>query len=370
MDDMERKGNMRYVEHYLTYFDDYIGFYVWGSHQRERIFGSTTFICAGTGHGWRDLLMSPWRVYRAALQRGATHFLTADLVFGWWHALFVRLLMRAKIVVMPVCTPSEIFKNSGRTYSGYPLGLERFLISLTFATASRILVNAGSFPNQRWVGSLWCRNKMVVVDAIPEELSSPEFIAVIERLGERVGALRERTSDTPLRLIYVGRLEQEKLVGDLIEIANALKLEGLSFEMVLIGDGTERAELESRVNAFGISDRVTFLGFRQAADVAFELARSDIFISTLTGTALKEASFARLAIVSYAIDYIADIYTHGENCLLAPGGSISQMTSHVVTLARDPNLRAQLALNGYDFVSRRWSRETVRIGLEHAFKGL
>ena len=124
MDDMERKGNMRYVEHYLTYFDEYVGVYVWGSHQRERTFDNTTFVCLGTGHGGRDLLMSPWRVYRIARQRGVTHFLTADLAYGWWHALLLVLIMRAKVVAMPVCTPPEIIKNTGRTYTGHPPWLE------------------------------------------------------------------------------------------------------------------------------------------------------------------------------------------------------------------------------------------------------
>ena len=208
---------------------------------------------------------------------------------------------------------------------------------------------------------------MVIARATPEELPAPEFTATLESLGERTGALRERIPGAPLRLVYLGRLEPEKLVGDLIEVAGILHREGIDFELVLIGDGTERAALERRAAELGVAGQIVFQGFRQAPEVAVELAKSDIFLSTLTGTALKEAAFARLAVVAYAIDYVPDIFTHGENCLLAQGGSASGMAAHVVTLQRDPVLRAKLASSVHEFAHQQWSPDAVRIGLERAF---
>ena len=40
-----------------------------------------------------------------------THFLTADIVFGFWVSLLLKILHRSKIVLMPVCLPKSICEN-------------------------------------------------------------------------------------------------------------------------------------------------------------------------------------------------------------------------------------------------------------------
>lgn len=369
LDDIERKGNIRYVDHYLAYFDEYVGVYVWGSARRERSFGKSTVVCVGTGRGLRDLLFSPWRVFREARRRKVTHFLTADLAYGWWHSLLLVLFLRSKIVVMPVCTPPEILKNSGRTYSGFSPRVESFLISLTFLVAARIIVAKNSFATRDWLDGLWCRRKVRVVDATPEELPSVEFL---ERLARLRGSdkRRARRSDAPWKLIYVGRLEPEKLAGDLIEVASILRRANKDFVLTLVGDGSLRHELEGRVASERLSANIRFLGFLPAERVAEEIYESDIFLSTLTGTAIKEAAFARLALVAYAIDYVPALFTHEVNCLLATGGDACSMADQVLRLMDDEALHSRLAENLNGFASERWTEAAVRNGLAQAFEDL
>lgn len=369
LDDMELKGNIRYLEHYLTYFDEYVGLYIFGSSQRESGSDKIRLISVGTGRNLLDFLLAPFRTYREARRLKPTHFLTADLVYGWWHALFLLLLFRSKIVVMPVCTPPEIIKNSGKTYSGYPLLVEKGLITLTFLAAARIIVAQNSGATRRWLASLWCRAKVRVVKATPEELPSIEFY---ERLHQIRQADRVETDDPmrSVRLIYVGRLEPEKLTGDLVEVAALLKRADKTFSLTLVGDGSERKRMELRAQEAGVADCIRFRGFQPAGIVSEELSKSDIFVSTLTGTSIKEAAFCNLALVAYAIDYVPSLFTDGENCLLAPGGDVQEMAEKIIMLINDGMLRKKLADNLNKFASARWTPEITRSGLEHAFGDL
>lgn len=360
---------MRYVEHYNTYFDRYTGLYVLGGRKREIEVGDVSFVCLGTGHSMWDLLMSPFRVYREARRRCATHFLTADLVYGWWHAVLLLLLLRAKVVAMPVCTPPEIIKNSGRTYSGHHPIIEKALITLTFLVARRIIVASNSGCTRSWLQQLWCHGKVRVVDATPEELPSVEFLDRLDDI-ERARAKVEPGQNRLHKLIYVGRLEPEKLVGDLIEIAVLLRQSGKKFELAILGDGSERGSMERRAMEAGIADRVRFCGFQPASRVAEELSNSDIFVSTLTGTSIKEAAFSKVALIAYAIDYIPSLFTDGENCLLADGGDIAQMAQNISILLENDERRRFLAENLYTFAKARWTPRGVKIGLEQAFGDL
>ncbi len=366
---MESKGNIRYVEHYATYFDEYIGLYLMGNSQREVDFQKVRLICVGTGRGLFDFLLSPFRTYLEARRLKPTHFITADLVYGWWHALFLLLLSRSKIVVMPVCTPPEIIKNSGKTYSGHRPFIEKILISLTFLAAERIIVACNSGATRGWLDGLWCRRKVRVVDATPEELPSVEFFDRVRQIHQAVHV--EASSPLrPVQLIYVGRLEPEKFAGDLIEVAALLKGAAKRFLLTIVGDGSERQQMEQCALEAGVADCIRFLGFQPASVVAEELSKSDIFVSTLTGTSIKEAAFCKVALVAYAIDYVPSLFTDGENCLLATGRDTQEMAQKIALMIDDETLRKKLADNLNAFAAARWTPETASSGIEQAFGDL
>lgn len=60
----------------------------------------------------------------------------------------------------------------------------------------------------------------------------------------------------------VGRLTLQKGNDRLLEACQRLKTEGYQFALWLIGEGPERQNLEEMVHAFGLNDRVFFMGFQ------------------------------------------------------------------------------------------------------------
>ncbi len=85
----------------------------------------------------------------------------------------------------------------------------------------------------------------------------------------------------PLKLVYVGRLEeQQKRVSDIIKIIHHLSERGLSFQFSIIGDGTERNKMEEALQMEIDSGSVKFHGWLAPSEVIASMRESSIFILT------------------------------------------------------------------------------------------
>ena len=87
-----------------------------------------------------------------------------------------------------------------------------------------------------------------------------------------------RTSGRKLCFAYVGRLVPEKGLTVLLESARILRLEGREFEVVLIGDGPQRSELEAIIQRTAIGDCVRIRGFLRGAALAEAVAKVDLVV--------------------------------------------------------------------------------------------
>ncbi|MFM9941046.1 MAG: glycosyltransferase family 4 protein [Hyphomicrobiaceae bacterium] len=362
---MLAKGNVWYVTHYREAFDQVICVYLVGARSDVPARRDTHLVSIGSSGFIASMLAAPARLLQEDRRVGATHYLTADILTSWWTASLLRLFRRAQVIVMPVCTPDEIYKNSGRTFSGLPKFIEGTLIWLSFATAQRILVAENSPATRRWLASSAFSAKVVVVKATPEELPSIDFLERIETL-----ATRRREAGDKWVLTYVGRLEHEKHVECLVEVAAHLKSANLDFEIRLVGNGTAEASMRQKSIDLGVDAHMKFLGFQIAPQVAEHLAASDMFLSTLTGTALKEAALAKLPVIAFAIDYVPDLLTHETDVMLVPVDDARAMATAVRTLIEQPGLRHRIATNLHALAAARWTPSAAKAGLTEAFAGL
>jgi glycosyltransferase involved in cell wall biosynthesis len=84
----------------------------------------------------------------------------------------------------------------------------------------------------------------------------------------------------PCRLIFVGTLGQLYKAPDaVIDAVAACARAGVDLSLTLVGDGKHRSEMEERVRALGIADRVTFRGqVTTGAAVRAELDAADLFV--------------------------------------------------------------------------------------------
>lgn len=110
----------------------------------------------------------------------------------------------------------------------------------------------------------------------------------------------ELSNHTRLRMITVGRLVEQKGYDRLIRIADRLKKDGCSFELLILGEGTERGKLEKMISDSTLENDVVLLGFQN--NPYCYMKESDLFVcSSRTegfSTVVSEAIVLGLPIVS------------------------------------------------------------------------
>ena len=105
---------------------------------------------------------------------------------------------------------------------------------------------------------------------------------------------------------FVGRLDREKNAIALLEIFKESKIH-TDWKLQIIGDGSERKNLEQFVEKNQLQDRVIFYGTKTSEEILKLLRRSKIFgftsLKEALGIVLVEAMFCSNAIISYNCNY-------------------------------------------------------------------
>ncbi|MCP3935807.1 MAG: glycosyltransferase [Actinomycetia bacterium] len=117
----------------------------------------------------------------------------------------------------------------------------------------------------------------------------------------------DRTATPDARLVVaVGGLVPEKQMTILPDVLAGLDED---VEMLILGDGPDRAAIESRASRLGVSHRLRLPGF--VADVAPYLAKAGVFISTSEsetfGLAVLESGVARVPVVAVDIPALREL---------------------------------------------------------------
>jgi len=180
-------------------------------------------------------------------------------------------------------------------------------------------------------------------------------------------------SDDPLRLIYVGRLDEEqKRVGRLAELASALAARGVRCSMTIAGGGTEEARLRGALARLsGSSVAVTFLGCQPHLAVTDLLTRHDVcvLVSAYEGQpfALLEAMAAGVcpAVMAMASG-IDDLVYDGRTGVVVPQGDVDALADAIAGLDRDRRRLTALGLAARRLVESRFGVERHLSGLEAA----
>lgn len=143
-------------------------------------------------------------------------------------------------------------------------------------------------------------------------------------------------------LAFAGRLTPQKSLGVALEAL--AQVDGV--ELVLAGDGGERATLESRAAELGLGNRVRFLG-AQPRERALELLRAaDASILSSSWENFPHAVVEALAVgtpvISTATGGVAEVVSDEVNGLLVPPGDADALAGAIRRYFEDAALRERL----------------------------
>jgi glycogen synthase len=148
----------------------------------------------------------------------------------------------------------------------------------------------------------------------------------------------------------IGRLVPQKGFDVLVRAFASAVRDGFPYDLVLAGDGSERASLQALVSDLGVRKRVAFLGATSREDVPALFTGSEFFVLPSLhepmGIVNLEAMAARRAVVATRVGGVPELVGDGENGLLVPPGDAAQLSAALVTLAGDRDLARRLGEAG------------------------
>jgi glycosyltransferase involved in cell wall biosynthesis len=182
------------------------------------------------------------------------------------------------------------------------------------------------------------------VTFIPNGVDVTPFV-VAEPAATKAEVRRELGIDAQtLVLVSVGNLSPEKGHLGLLPLLAQSGRDGPDSQLLLVGGGPLRGELERQARELGIAHRVHLLGRRD--DVPRLLAAADLFLlpSKTEGmpAVLMEAGLAGLPAVAFGVGGVGEVVADQVTGLLVPPGDYPGFWEGVTALARDPQRRAAM----------------------------
>ncbi|WP_022705487.1 glycosyltransferase family 4 protein [Pseudorhodobacter ferrugineus] len=146
-------------------------------------------------------------------------------------------------------------------------------------------------------------------------------------------------------LLAVGRLQKVKGFDCLIEAFGEVHVDHPDWDLVILGEGTERTALEAQIRTDGLQNRIKMPGW--AGNIADWYQAADLFaVTSLTEgfpMGLVEAMAHGCAAVSVDCDTgPRDIIDHNRNGILVPQDDPAALVGALDRLMRDEDLRAKL----------------------------
>lgn len=164
---------------------------------------------------------------------------------------------------------------------------------------------------------------------------------------DRYGAQRAAAGQ---HLVFVGRLAAVKGVAMLLNAVAKLAPGHPDLRLTLIGDGPERAGLETLSRDLGVEGHVTFAGARTQDEVAETLATANLFVlpSFAEGVpvVLMEAMAARLPVITTRIAGIPELVEDGVAGRLVPPGNLDVLVDAIADVLADPEAASKMGQAG------------------------
>jgi glycosyltransferase involved in cell wall biosynthesis len=202
----------------------------------------------------------------------------------------------------------------------------------------------------------------------PSEFVATEFrkngltrVQVVEHPAMKASTVAEdgTSAATPrTRLLFVGRLVEQKGVDVAINALEILRQKQKQFQLTIVGDGMRRAELESQVHHLGLSDSVRFVGWCEPRERDEEYRRADIVLQPalwpeVSGlTVLEAARFGVVPIVS-RIGALGETVRDGENGLVVTPGVPADWAEAIISLSENNALYRRLQVRLVETLSER-----------------
>jgi glycosyltransferase involved in cell wall biosynthesis len=170
------------------------------------------------------------------------------------------------------------------------------------------------------------------------------------------------SKDVPI-VLYVGRVDPEKQVGTVINAFKEARKFVPQTEMVIVGDGVDKARLEKIVKDEGLDAAVKFLGRVTPPDL-YDLYRVGSVFATASeietqGIVLIEAAATGLPLIAVNKGAVAEVCKTNENGFLCEPGNVQEIAQAMVKILSDKDLQEKFSENSVKIASEHDLERTI-----------
>ncbi len=157
------------------------------------------------------------------------------------------------------------------------------------------------------------------------------------------------------------RLTEQKGINYLLEACSLLKEKKILCEILILGDGPERENLEKLAKRLNLP--AEFKGYIPHNEVSSYLGLCDIFVLPAMGEgfgiSLVEAMICKKPVIGTNSGGIPDIIKDRETGLLVPEKDPEALADAIEKLLKDEKLASRLAENGYKYVIENFTSSKI-----------
>jgi glycosyltransferase involved in cell wall biosynthesis len=191
---------------------------------------------------------------------------------------------------------------------------------------------------------------------VPYGFDLPAWSAADDAARSRIRRELGLGADT-FAIGWAGRLTAIKRPLDLVRTLRAVVDSGVDAQLVLVGDGELRGDVEALARELGVAGRTRFAGFQQKIREWYAAVDASLLTSANEGTPVVaiESLAAGRPVVATRAGGTGTVVRDGESGYLLEIGDIAGLAARLGELARDPELRRRLGEAGAADVRKRFT---------------
>ncbi len=166
-----------------------------------------------------------------------------------------------------------------------------------------------------------------------------------------------------LRVLYVGRVDPEKSIDKVVEAFLLVRQKVPEAELVIVGDGTAKADLVSLTKKLGLEGSVKFLGRVMLPELA-EIYKTGTLFATASktetqGIVLIEAAATGLPLVAVDAGAVEELCQDGKNGILCEPDNIQALAQAMVKILENHELQAKYSVGSLEIAKKHDLRRTL-----------
>lgn len=195
-----------------------------------------------------------------------------------------------------------------------------------------------------------------------------DMLATFDDIEKRT---RDRDENTPLQLVFSGRLNRMKGADQLLDVAQELKQLGVQFKLFISGAGELEKSMHQRIAADGLGDCVEMMGVPDFKTVFFPFVKAniDLFVCCHPqgdpSCTYIETMSCGVPIVGYANEAFVGIVDQSKSGWLVEMNRPDLLAKKVAELSRNRDEIKAMSFNSLKFAREHTFDKTFKARISH-----